>query len=839
MRCILCVAFLFVCAIAAMAADDPLSCRTFDADWSIDPGKGAAEWAQEAGAIDPTRAYIVECKTSTKRGRVWLKAIEIDASGAVVQEASTEPLLFGSDARWLVLQFQPHPRTAALRIVGGGDVAATFSSLRVLPFSPRVLGNADFTLPLDRKNRISLWNQETANVLPAPAVGKAALDPSSGHAKPGSILSIAAGGACALSSIDYPVPAWTDQFRAEAFVKSEGGGSAQVALIWSTDSAQEVIHVDYGPKEAAADWQRITMPPASPPPSAKTVRVALIAYDGTVRFDDADLVSEPPKAPVVRVLTNQAGYGDDDPKCCVVMTNAVPRSGVANAFAVNDAKGQAAHQGWLNYEGRMIGGGGADWGWYFWRADFSDLKQAGAYTVQATLGELTGHSHPFDVAYSRLFYATAKPCVDFFFVQRCGGDVPGWHKPCHMDDAKLPDGTHRDLTGGWHSAGDYNKLSWEYGDGGVTYALATLVESDPEYCSRFNRDEANYEDAMEEAQWGAAYLAKLQRDDGGFLKDVQQGPDRATWMNWAAPDAHTDNVRGTADDPIVLEGEGHSPLAIGAWAKLSALLKERQTENDYLERAFKAWEYAAAKADGDPLLLISTVDLFVVTKDGHFRDHARKSVETILANAPAEGLLGGGYAGSGDVPAAALAHFVIKMPGDSLKSAIKTRLKIHIDAVVAEPNNAFGISRQKFGSDGFYFEPSSSYGHNFEYLCRAWSAAKVHTAIKDRRALAYALDQINFVLGANPYGLCMMEGVGTVNPPRYHHRYIKIPGRELGKVPGTIPNGFVRDMIGSDRPGFDLSLGGREYPSYRTSEPWLVHNMFYLLAVTALHEARI
>ena len=177
------------------------------------------------------------------------------------------------------------------------------------------------------------------------------------------------------------------------------------------------------------------------------------------------------------------------------------------------------------------------------------------------------------------------------------------------------------------------------------------------------------------------------------------------------------------------------------------------------------------------------------------------------------------------------------MPGDPLKSKIKARLKSHIDAIVAEPDNAFGISQQKFGKEGFFFEPSSTLGHNYEFLCRAWSAIKVYTVLKDKRVLAYALDQMNFVLGANPYDLCMMEGVGTVNPLRYHHRYIKIPGRELGKVPGAIPNGFVRDMIGNDRPGFDLSLGGREYPSYRTSEPWLVHNVFYLLAVTALHDA--
>ena len=56
-------------------------------------------------------------------------------------------------------------------------------------------------------------------------------------------------------------------------------------------------------------------------------------------------------------------------------------------------------------------------------------------------------------------------------------------------------------------------------------------------------------------------------------------------------------------------------------------------------------------------------------------------------------------------------------------------------------------------------------------------------------------------------------------------------------MPGTIPNGFVREMGLADRPGFDLSRAGGRSPSYRTSEPRLVHNMWYLLAMSALQEA--
>jgi hypothetical protein len=41
----------------------------------------------------------------------------------------------------------------------------------------------------------------------------------------------------------------------------------------------------------------------------------------------------------------------------------------------------------------------------------------------------------------------------------------------------------------------------------------------------------------------------------------------------------------------------------------------------------------------------------------------------------------------------------------------------------------------------------------------------------------------------------------------------------------------------ADRCGFDMSRGGGRSPSFRTSEPWLVHNMFYLLAASALEKS--
>jgi len=136
-----------------------------------------------------------------------------------------------------------------------------------------------------------------------------------------------------------------------------------------------------------------------------------------------------------------------------------------------------------------------------------------------------------------------------------------------------------------------------------------------------------------------------------------------------------------------------------------------------------------------------------------------------------------------------------------------------------------------------FFHPTVGMGVNFWILSRAWSALLVHRVTQDPRALTYAVDQIDWVLGKNPLGLCMFEGSGALNPPRYHHRYNMIEGRARGAVPGAIPNGIVRDMGIADRCGFDMSRGGGRSPSFRTSEPWLVHNMFYLLAASALEKS--
>jgi len=487
--------------------------------------------------------------------------------------------------------------------------------------------------------------------------------------------------------------------------------------------------------------------------------------------------------------------------------------------------------------GRVHSGQSDDWGWYFWRVDFSKFQKPGTYRAVARLESVTFESPPFLIGRNLLLSATARSAVDFFYIQRCGFEVPGWHKACHLDDAKLPDGTHLDATGGWHSAGDYNKLMYEHGDGGVVYALLAAYDSAPKLFGGHDRDGDGTADALDEANWGATFVAKMQMPEtGGLRNHVSQGPGR-NWTKWSAPEVHTDNAIGTDDDPVVQPGEGNSPLVIGGWARLSVLLKQRGVASDYLDRAIRLWTHATKDGTdtGSPYLLISTIELHRVTRKPFYLDYARQVVDHVLSQRVTNGPLRGAFGSYGDTSAAALAQFALAYPKEDRSKAIRRALNDYVAFCVSTADNAFGLSPQTVGATNTFFP--ADLGNNFQVLSRAWAAALAYRVTREPRALTYAQDHLDWVLGKNPLNLCMFEGKGSFNPPRYHHRYNSIPGHERGAIPGTIPNGFVRDMGLADRPGFDLSRAGGRSPSFRTSEPWLVHNLFYLLAASALDEA--
>jgi hypothetical protein len=87
--------------------------------------------------------------------------------------------------------------------------------------------------------------------------------------------------------------------------------------------------------------------------------------------------------------------------------------------------------------------------------------------------------------------------------------------------------------------------------------------------------------------------------------------------------------------------------------------------------------------------------------------------------------------------------------------------------------------------------------------------------------LAYR--QIEWIMGANPFGACLMTGVGARNPMPY--------SVFVGPIIGGVVNG-----IGGNTADEPVLNPGPDH-CWRTAEYWSPHNAYYLWAHAVLEQA--
>lgn len=806
---------------------------------------GEVVWESTRIKVDADTDYRLEAWLRGP-GKGDLRIEILDQWGAVVIRTSTPAVNQAMEWRYTAVEFNVQNGTS-LRVQFCTEWQADLDDLMLSPVATSYMGNKG--VEADGRGRITFWNEEKiATLLPGRQAGKGIADTAVYHGGKSSLQLNATGDWYAWTSIGYGAPAWADRYQFSCWAYCEKDSSAQILAVW-VDDMQRVKRVDQSKSVNNSDWTLITLTTENVPDGAASVRLVAVSRGGRVWFDDFDLLRLKPRKHVARILLNEVGLNEHASHTSVIATNYFPDDKTTIEVARYHPKLPEVAIPFRSpvCVGRIHSSKADDWGWYFWTVDIyrgsgPPLGQLEVQKPENLLGDSlfdTKKTTPVRTGPGLLLSETAQNAVNFFYIQRCGYYIPGWHTPCHLDDAKLPDGQHLNATGGWHSAGDYNKLMYEHGDGGVAYALLSAYRANPQVFDKYDRDRDGLPDILDEARWGADFVAKMQIPaTGGLRNHLHQGPGR-NWTKWSAPEKHTDNIIGTADDPVITPGEGQSPLAIGAWAMLAPILEKRGIKTDYVDRAIRLWNHATKNGDqvNSPHLLLSALELHRTTKQDSYLKAARRAVESLLAQQTMTGRMRGAFGTYGAIPAAALAQFALDHPEDSLTPKTKEALANFIVFCTSTANNPFGIAQQPVKDVDYFYPPGMGMGNNFEILGRAWAAALVYRLSRDPAALRFAVDQMDWVLGKNPYGLCMFEGKGQLNPPRYHHRYNMIPGHERGAVPGCVPNGFLGDLALADRPGFDMSRGGNRSPSFRTSEPWLVHNLYFLLAVSAIDQA--
>ncbi len=170
-----------------------------------------------------------------------------------------------------------------------------------------------------------------------------------------------------------------------------------------------------------------------------------------------------------------------------------------------------------------------------WRFDFTAVDEPGEYIVVDTGSGRS--SAPFRIA-DDVYGEALRAAVRMYFYQRCGVAKavphahPNWSdSPCHLGNEQDSDcrlvsdpspSTSRDLSGGWHDAGDYNKYV-NFADGAV-HTLLHAYSDNPSFWAdgTLNIPESGngVPDLLDEVRFELDWLLKMQLADGSVLHKI-------------------------------------------------------------------------------------------------------------------------------------------------------------------------------------------------------------------------------------------------------------------------------------------------------------------------------
>ncbi len=187
------------------------------------------------------------------------------------------------------------------------------------------------------------------------------------------------------------------------------------------------------------------------------------------------------------------------------------------------------------YDGGTIinkGNDGAPSGDNVWWVDFTPFATPGVYRLYSPA--LGAQSYDFEIG-DGVYNPAVRAALKSFYYQRCNtpklaAHAGDWADPaaCHMSDlATGPAPGHadyglRDLTGGWHDAGDYNKYAWSAVSTAILTMLRAYEDNPGVFTDDLNIPESGngLPDLLDEIKWELDWLMKMQLPDGSVLSQM-------------------------------------------------------------------------------------------------------------------------------------------------------------------------------------------------------------------------------------------------------------------------------------------------------------------------------
>ncbi len=476
--------------------------------------------------------------------------------------------------------------------------------------------------------------------------------------------------------------------------------------------------------------------------------------------------------------------------------------------------------------------------------DFSDIDREGMY--QISVGDEI--SVPFFIR-PDVWRRTLPKVVSYHHAQRCGVEVPNVHPVCHLDDARRRDnGQHVDVTGGWHDAGDLRK--WM--DATMMNALG-LLRLARNLGEKWDLAGSGLGPIYDEVRWGNRYFLKMQDADGRVWADTAGG------LNGDNSDNHwTDNRVGTDDDRYLNTSK---PAMVQAMFVTLQAMAAQAYDKNCLEAATRCWQANKRESTSTRDLAWWTLAALEMHRAAAGADYAGAAAE--LANRLVA-LQNTEFIGNqkqfrgfwrmrvnsqdpyndavySAIPGIALLEAAAAFPKHPDAARWRDAVRLHLEEYVlplasrtAYEIVPFGVFigsptqetyRPLAGDLTYrYFLPTRRQswwlGTTSHLECYAVLLAMAARAFGKPAYRDLAYRQLEWVMGANPFGACLMTGEGMRNP--YPH------SRYVGLINGGIMNGIAGNP--KDEPILDTEYGF----DWRTTEYWSPHNAWYEWAVSAL-----
>ena len=306
----------------------------------------------------------------------------------------------------------------------------------------------------------------------------------------------------------------------------------------------------------------------------------------------------PMQAPSIPCKLDHFGYRPGDAKVAVYTADPGP------AVEVRTLSGGVAFR--VPADGGAIRSMGRDAasGDRVWWVDFSPLAAPGRYRLfSPALGDT---SYEFRLA-PDVYDGVLRAALRTFYLQRCGTARPARYagawadgEACHRSDASAgpaegqADHGRRDLAGGWHDAGDYNKYVWTAVSNAVPFLLQAWEESPgafPDGSLGIPESGNGVSDLLDEVRWELDFLLKMQLPDGSVLSRLHA----ATTASGEAPPSR-DPRRRFYHDPTLESGA----VFAGTCARASRVFARAGDESYALAlrgAAVRAWDWLQREGD--------------------------------------------------------------------------------------------------------------------------------------------------------------------------------------------------------------------------------------------------